>query len=155
MEPLPFALRVPGKDTFTFTLIGSTRFRFRGLLRLVADALELEWTGTARVDEVGFTGIRAERLALPLESLTLPIDELRTIALRGGWLRPHLEIAATRLGALRIVPGEEAGTIRLWIARLDRRLASQLVAALNQQSALAPVEGDTPQAGALPVATPP
>jgi hypothetical protein len=154
MEPLPFALRVPGKDTLTLTLIGTTRFRFRGLLRLVAGALELEWTGTARVDEVGFAGIRAERLALPLESLTLALNELRTITLRGGWLRPHLDIAATTLGALRMVPGEEAGTIRLWIARRDRRLASQLVAEVNQQLALAPAGGDTPQAGALPVATP-
>ena len=69
MDPLPFSLNVPGTDTLTLHGIGSTRFRSRGLLRFDTETLWLEWTGTARVGEVGWSGIRSERLALPRESL--------------------------------------------------------------------------------------
>jgi hypothetical protein len=131
MESLPFSFRVPGVDALTLQAIGSTRFHFRGVLHLDQDAVRLEWTGEAKVDEVAFTGIRSERFALPLESLRVPCADLRTVHLRGGWFRPYLELTATHLEALRIVPGEEAGRLRLWLARRDRPLARQVVAAIH------------------------
>ncbi len=126
MEPLPFSLRVPGVDAFTLRAIGSTRYLFSGRLQLDDDFLYLEWTGIAEVDEVALSGIRSERVGLPLESLRLPIVVLRTAELRGGWLRPHLELIAARLDALRSVPGEEAGRLRLWLARRDRASARRV-----------------------------
>jgi len=48
MDAIPFDLYVPGQDTLSFTRIGSTRFRFRGLLHLQEHALLLEWSGRPR-----------------------------------------------------------------------------------------------------------
>lgn len=145
MEPLPFTLPVPGRDTLTLRAIGSTSYRFRGLLHLRPEAVELEWTGIARVDEVGWTGVRSERLALPLESVVLPLAALRTIRLAGGWLRPCLELTGTTLSILRSVPGEEAGRVRLRIARRDRPLARRLLVALGKSPRL-PDRPDQPAA---------
>lgn len=129
MESLPFRLKVPGKDAMTATSASSTWFRFHGLLHLLDSALRLEWTGTAKVEEVSLLSVEEETVTLPDESLTLPLARLRKLELRGGWLRPHLELMGNDLEALRIVPSEEAGRVRLWIARRDRRLAAQIVAA--------------------------
>jgi hypothetical protein len=143
MEPLPFSLRVPGTDTFTLVVIASTAFTFKGLLQLDPDELCLEWTGSAQVDEVGLTGIRSDRVALPRESLRLPYVLLRTIHLRGGWLRPYLELTGTRFDTLHSVPGEDAGHLRLWLARRDRSLARRVMAALRHATAL-PAVGPPP-----------
>jgi len=132
MHRLPFSLKVPGKDEFTLSVIATTSFRFRGYLQLEEDALVIEWTGTASVDEVGLAGIRSDRLALPAESLAVPLEALHSCELGGGWIRPYVEITATEPGLLSIVPGEEAGQVRCWIARRDRPLARRLLAALEK-----------------------
>jgi hypothetical protein len=131
MESLPFRLRVPGKDALTAIRASSTTFRFHGLLHLLDDAIRLEWTGTANVEEVSLLTVKEETLALPDEFLTLPLARLRTIELRGGWLLPYLELMGNALDALRIVPGEDRGRVRLWLARRDRPLAAGMVAAIR------------------------
>ncbi len=129
MEAIPFTLKVPGRDDMTWSEIASTSYRFGGLLRLEADALLLEWTGSAAVEEVGFTGVRTEQIALPSESLTVPLSEIRSLRLAGGWIRPHLEITANDLDLLRYVPSEDGGRVRLWLARRDRGAGRRLLAA--------------------------
>lgn len=129
MESLPFRLKVPGKDALTATTASSTKFRFHGLLHVLDDAIRLEWTGTARVEQVSLLAVKEQTLALPDESLTLPFSRIREFGLRGGWLRPYLELMGNDLEALRIVPSEEHGRVRLWLARRDRRLAAEIVAA--------------------------
>ena len=111
MEAIPFTLKVPGRDDMTWSEIAGTSYRFGGLLRLEADALLLEWTGSAAVEEVGFTGVRTEQIALPSESLTVPLSEIRSLRLAGGWIRPHLEITANDLdpAALRPKRGRREG----------------------------------------------
>ena len=131
MESLPFRLRVPGKDALTATRAASTTFRFHGLLHLLDDAIRLEWTGTAEVEEVSLLAVKQETLALPDEVLALPLARVRSIELRGGWLLPYLELMGNDLEALRIVPGESRGRVRLWLARRDRPLAAEIVAAVR------------------------
>ncbi len=129
MEAIPFTLKVPGKEDMTWSEIASTSYRFRGFLRLEAETLLLEWAGSAAVEEVGLTGVRTEQVALPSESLTVPLSDIRTLQLAGGWLRPRVEITANDLDLLRYVPGEEGGRVRLWLARRDREAARRLLAA--------------------------
>lgn len=128
MEAIPFTLKVPGKDDMTWSEIASTSYRFRGFLRLDADQLLLEWAGSAEVEEVSLAGVRTERIPLPTESLAVPLSEIRTLRLAGGWIRPHLEITGNNLDLLRYVPGEEGGRLRLWLARRDRGAARRLAA---------------------------
>ncbi len=143
MEPLPFSLRVSGIDTFGVDAIASTAFSFKGRLTLGPNELCLEWTGSAHVDEVAFTGIRSEQIALPRESLHLPYCLVGTVQLRGGWLRPCIELTGTDWNTLQSVPSEDAGHLRLWIARRDRPLARRIVAALRQSMAT-PMVGPRP-----------
>jgi hypothetical protein len=133
MNPLPFTLRVAGVDTFTFEAIASTAFTFTGLLRLEPEAVYLEWTGSAHVDEVAFTGVRSEQVSLPQEYVHLPYPLLRSAELRGGWIRPHLELGGWQLDTLQSIPGEEGGRLRLWLARRDRRLARQVHRTLRER----------------------
>ena len=155
MEPLRFSLRVPGVDTFTLEVIASTAFTFKGQLHLDADDLVLEWSGSAHVDEVAFTGIRSEKLALPRESLRLPYGLLRTVRLCGGWIRPHIEVTGTHFDTLRGVPGEDAGLLRLWVARRDRSLARRAVAALQHAITVPSVVPRLPQPQVVSDSTPP
>jgi hypothetical protein len=131
MHSIPFSLKVPGKDEMTWSEIASTSFKFRGFLRLEPGALLLEWAGSAEVEEVTFTGVRTDHVDLPSESLLVPLDEIRTLRLVGGWLRPRLELTATSMDLLRMVPGEDGGRVRLWLARQDRAPAGRLVAAVE------------------------
>ncbi len=132
MEALPFSLKVPGEDSITLTAISSTTFKFSGLLRLDGAVLHLEWEGSAQVEEVESLSVRDETVPLPEEALDLPLEELRSIALLGGWWRPRVELCARSLGALNIVPSEEGGRVALWIARRDRASAATLVAAATR-----------------------
>ncbi len=129
MEAIPFTLKVPGKEDMTWSEIASTSYHFRGFLRLEAETLLLEWAGSAEVEEVGFAGVRTEKVALPSESLTVPLSEIRSLRLAGGWIRPYLEITANDLDLLRYIPGEDGGRLRLWLARRDRGAARRLLAA--------------------------
>ncbi len=127
MASLPFRLKVPGRDELTFAGASTTSFRFRGLLHPEDEGLFLEWTGTARVERFGFTGIADDTLPLPDESLLVPYDRLRDVTLQGGWLLPRLLLMSDDLEALRVIPSEEAGRVSLWLARRDRHLAARIV----------------------------
>lgn len=105
----------------------STSFKFHGLLRLEDEALRLEWTGTASVERVSLLDVEQQTLSLPDESLVLSFDEIRRLTLRWSWFMPHLELWGTDLDTLRMVPSEDAGRLKLWIARRDRGLARSIV----------------------------
>lgn len=157
MLPLPFKLKVPGRDEVTVEHISSTSFSFRGLAQLAGSELLLEWSGTASVDEVAGLEVREETLALPTESLSIPLHLLRTVEFRGGWWLPRIELTGRDMTLLASVPGEKLGRLRLWVARRDRHLARQLVAAIRETALGLPpapegpdllVRGDTPPGGA-------
>lgn len=130
--PLPFTLRVPGKDNISGADVSSTTFRFHGLLHIDGDALLVEWAGTADIDEVSGLDVRSETISLPAETLAVPMDRLGRVELHAGWWRPHLEIAGADLTALATVPSEQKGRVRFWLARGDRPLAARIAEALRQ-----------------------
>ncbi len=133
MIPLPFSLKVPARDNLAPASVTSwTTFAFHGLVHFDGRLLHLEWTGTAATDEVEGTSVRSDLMALPAESLSVPLERLRSVRLAGGWWRPRLEIAGNDMQALAAVPSEEAGTVRLWIRRRDRRLAAALAGAMHE-----------------------
>ena len=131
-SPLPFTLRIPNKDQWSLTHFTSTKFRFRGRIRLTDGGLLIEWSGVAKVEEVGLLGVNEDTVSLPHESLTLPLDAIATARLQGGWWLPRLEITSTDLESLRTVPSEDGGRVRFWIERGDRREARHLVRQLNR-----------------------
>lgn len=127
MPSLPFVLKVPTRDSVTPVGFATTTFKFRGLLRAAEEGLHLAWTGTARVEKFGFTGIGDETLTLPDEELVLPYGRLREIRLEGSWVLPRLLLVGNDLDGLRMVPGEDGGRLSLWLARRDRQDAAALV----------------------------
>jgi hypothetical protein len=132
MDSLPFTLKVPGKDDLTVTTASSTWFRFHGFLHLTPEELRLDWTGTAKVEAVSLLEVKEETVVLPDETLTLPLSRVRELLLKGGWWRPRLEMAGNDLDALRMVPSEERGRVRLWLARRDLQQARELVARFRE-----------------------
>jgi hypothetical protein len=133
LPPLPFRLKVPGKDNRAGeSVISWTTFAFRGLMRFDGDLLHLEWSGTAATDEVEGASVRSDVVALPAESVAIPLERLRTVKLAGGWWRPRLEITGNDMAALAEVPSEEGGRVRFWLRRGDRALAAELVSAMRQ-----------------------
>lgn len=132
MLRLPFTLRIPGKDNLTQeSVISWTTFAFHGLMHFDGSALHLEWTGTAATDEVAGASVRSDTIALPPESVAIPLSRLRSVKLAGGWWRPRLEITGNDMTALAAVPGEEAGRVRFWISRGDRWRAGEMAAAMR------------------------
>ena len=154
MVPLPFRLKVAGKDLSAAATVAWTTFRLQGLLAFDGSLLRLEWSGTGAVDAVTGIEVRSETVSLPTECLGIPLHRVRSIRLLGGWWRPRLEVTANDLDALAPVPSSEGGRVRLWLARRDRALAAAVVAAILQAARTAqPL--DPPAALRLPVTTPP
>jgi hypothetical protein len=145
MLSVPFRLKVPGKDEVSGVHIASTTFSFHGRLRLDPPVLHIEWSGTAAIDDVSGFGVRSETIALPSETLSVPLDCLYAAKLQGGWWRPRLILIANELTGLAIVPSEEGGRVSFWLARADRRAAAQLLAAIQgTQRRLGSASGSSP-----------
>lgn len=138
---LPFRLKVSGTDEVQGVRAISTSFRFGGWLRLEGDSLRIEWSGYARIQDVGAAGIRDEQLPLPAETLVVPLARLRRVEVLGGWWRPRLALSARDARALALVPSEEHGTVHCWYARGDRSLAVALAADLSRGIAAAAAAG--------------
>jgi len=133
MRPLPFRLKVPARDNLAgASVISWTSFTFHGRLGFDGAELQVEWNGTAATDAVEGASVRSDVMALPAESVAVPLTRLRSARLVGGWWRPRVEITGNDLTALAAIPGEQAGEVQFWITRRDRKLAAALVAALHQ-----------------------
>lgn len=133
MPPLPFQLKVPARDNLAGeSVVSWTSFDFHGLMWFDGALLHLEWSGTAATDAVEGVSVRSDVMALPTESVSIPLERLRAARLAGGWWRPRLELSGNDMRALAEVPSEAAGTVRFWIRRRDRHLAGTLVSAMRQ-----------------------
>lgn len=141
---LPFRLKVSGTDEFRGLRAVSTSFSFHGFLRLERYLLTIEWAGVARVQDVGALSIRDDRLPLPDESITLPVSQLYSAKLIGGWLRPRLAIRARRVGALAAVPSEDQGIVQFWLTRSERAAGKEMATAISLAIASAPAAVDPP-----------
>lgn len=132
MVPVPFRLKVPGKDLSSVGTVAWTTFRLEGLLSFDSGALRIQWSGTGLLDAVTGVDVRSEVVPIPSETLVVPLEQIRSARLLGGWWRPRLELTANDLDTLRSVPSEDGGRLRFWLALGDRRLATQVVAELHR-----------------------
>ncbi len=138
-EPLPFRLRIRGKDVIDLKGIRSVSYRVDGLLHLVDDALEFEWTATETTERVGFTGIHTGVDSSPIGRLEVPAGWLAEVRLLWGWWRLRLSFRARRLDAFEGMPGAKGGAVTLRIRRRFRKQAQQLIAAIELARAATPL----------------
>ncbi|MEO8636163.1 MAG: hypothetical protein ABI587_12890 [Gemmatimonadales bacterium] len=155
MVPVPFSLRVSGKDLSAADTVAWTTFRLVGLLVCEANALRIQWSGTGLLDAVTGLAVRSEIVPIPPETLLVPLAQICSVQLVGGWWRPRLEMIANDLDTFRSVPGAEGAHIRFWLARRDRPLAKRVMTEVHlaaRASSLLPSSGPST---ALQATTPP
>jgi hypothetical protein len=146
IEPLPFRLSIPGKDTIDSQGIRSISYQSEGLLHLIDGTLTLEWAATRSTERVGFTGIRTEVDHSPIGTCDVPVSWIGEARLRLGWRGWRLTLRARRLDAFEGVPGRQPGSLTLRIRRRDRKHAAAFVAEINAAAVALPLtEGPTQQ----------
>ena len=148
VEPVPFHLPLPGRDTMGFDGIRSISYRVHGLLHLDGEIATFEWSTTRHSERVSLTGVSVNDDATPPELLDVPVAWIADATLAGGWWRPRLVLRGRRLDAFDGVPGCGLGTVSLRLRWRDRPRAGAMAAALaGAARAWALGEGDAaPQA---------
>jgi hypothetical protein len=135
LNPIPFRLKVPGRDAVEWGGIESVSYRVDGLLRLADKSVILEWTGTRTTQEVSFDKIGTDVDELPPQWLELPFGRIAGAWVVGGWWWPRLELRARGLEDFIGVPATHGVTLRLRIHRRDRGLARTIVFEIERRVA--------------------
>ncbi|UCD23256.1 MAG: hypothetical protein JSW51_09365 [Gemmatimonadota bacterium] len=138
IDPLPFHIRLPGKETIDFKGIREVSYKVEGLLHLHDDALEFEWTATEKTERVGVTGIGTVVDESPIGKLEVPAGWILEVQLRGRLL-PRMRLRARRLDAFEDMPGAKAGVLTLRVRRRFRPQAEAMVAAIEEARDTAPL----------------
>lgn len=126
LNPLPFRLGPPGKDTIDLEGIKSVSYRLDGLLHLTDDGITLEWTETRTVEEVSLDRVGTDVDEAGTVSLEVPMERLAGAWVIGGWWWPRLELRARGFEDFEQVPGVRGVTLSLRIHRRDRALANAI-----------------------------
>ena len=124
---VPFALALPKESNVARGQVLSKSYQVRGVARLEGDRLTLEWSGSIEITEVSGASVRTLRESVPAQRLVLPMARIASIELRGRWWRPFIELRATGVRPLDLVPSAVAGRVVLRLARRDRQAAAELV----------------------------
>lgn len=124
---VPFALALPKESSVARGQHLSKSYQVRGVARLEGDRLTLEWSGSIEITEVSGANVRTLRESVPAQRLVLPTARIASIELRGRWWRPSIELRATGIRPLDLVPSSIAGSVVLRLARRDRQAAAELV----------------------------
>ena len=132
-EPLPFRLRVPGRDAVDGDGAWQISYRIEGLLHLVGGTVTFEWFGTRHTQQVSFAGAVDDNEPLPTEWLDVPVELITEARLRGWWA-PRMGLRAGRLDAFDGVPSARPGMLTLRIHRRDRELAARMAEAIESAS---------------------
>lgn len=131
MEPLPFTMGAPGRDTMGLEGIESVSYRVDGLVHVTPEGLTLEWNETRTSERFSLERTGTDVEEYELEPLELPFDHLAGAWVVGGWWWPRLELRARSLEVFEGVPGARGVTLTLRIKRRDRALARRIAAALH------------------------
>ena len=124
---VPFWLALDKETQIDPGRVQSKEFQVRGLVRMEADRLTLEWSGTVNIVEIHGGSVRNLRQSVPAQRLVLPASRIAQIELRGRWWKPRIELRTTGIGPLELVPTATAGCVLLRITRGDWRAAKDLV----------------------------
>ena len=141
MSRLTFTLRKPNEDHLAGTVTSWSRFQVNGVLQFDGERLVLEWIVTASTGAVEGMEVRMETKERPAEALELPLERLYEARAHSGWWRPHLALTANDLSLFQGIPGAEGGTLRLYVARPDRKLAAHVAGDINDAIRLAQETG--------------
>lgn len=131
IDPLPFRLKLPGRDTVGFDGAWSISYRLEGFLHLDGDTIKLEWVATRWTQGLSFTSVKDEVDQSPIGSTEVPLSSIRRARLRGGWWAPRLQLWARHIDAFEGIPGAQPTTVSFRIDRRDRALAAAIAAALD------------------------
>lgn len=125
-------------DPVPFTQVG-TITEYAGLIRLDGDSLCIEYQrsrGGAVGEWVGVLSFLVPVTGLfksGVREVRVPIRDLSAVTFEGSLLSGHrIVLQATRMEAVRDVPGMVQGRIVLAIARKDREAAAALVDAVHE-----------------------
>jgi hypothetical protein len=124
---VPFSLARPKEATVDGSGAQSKVYQIRGMARVDADRLTLEWSGSVEIIEVQGEGVRTLRQSVPAQKLVLPVSRIAHIEARGRWWRPYIEVRTDSISPLDLVPTSVAGRVLLRLARRDWPAARDLV----------------------------
>ncbi|MEE8361342.1 MAG: hypothetical protein V3R71_04260, partial [Gemmatimonadales bacterium] len=111
-DPLPFRLRLAGKDTIDAGGIRTVSYKVQGLLHLEGDTLALEWAVDQSTENVGIGGVSTDVEQFDYEELVVPLTWLTEVRLTRFPSR-RLKLRARRLDAFDGVPAARPGSISL------------------------------------------
>lgn len=145
IEPLPFRIRIPGKDVIDLKGVRSVSYRVEGLLHLDRAILEFEWMATETTELVSLTRIGIDVDQSPIGRLEVPANWLAEVQLRGRRWLPYVMLRAKWLDAFEGMPGVKGTVTRLRIRRRFMKQAHAMVAAIDQArvSTALPTAGNT------------
>lgn len=132
---VPFFLSQPKETNVERGRVQAKEFQVRGIARLEADRLTLEWSGSVEITEIQNGNVRNLRQSVPAQRLVLPAARIAKMELRGRWWKPHIELRTLGLGPLELVPTATGGRVLLRITRRDWSIARELVARVNLEMA--------------------
>ncbi len=130
IDPLPFRLKLRGRDVVDFTRMTSVSYRVKGLLHVDGDAITLEWAAIRMTEGITLTGVVDDVDYSPIASVALPASWIAEVRVTGGWWAPSLRLRARQLDAFRRIPGAQGDWLALRIHRRDRKHARTVAAAI-------------------------
>jgi len=136
---VPFSLALDKETNIDRGRVLSKAFHIRGVARLVADRLTLEWSGTTQIVDIQGGNVRNMRQSLPAQRLVLPVSRIAYVETRRRWWRPYIELRTTGIGPLELVPTASGGRVHLRLNRRDWSAARDLVSHLQLEMAEAAV----------------
>lgn len=133
---VPFRLKVPDETKVRGPEVTTVRHDLRGLARMEAGELVIEWTGKRSVGEPGAASIKTNAETVAPAMVRLPVAGIDRVSVRGTlWFHNRIEILLRNLKDAPLVPGSPPGRVVLWIARRDREAAEELAAAIESDLA--------------------
>lgn len=116
MESLPFTIS---------QWLGAARAA--GLLRREGQSLLFEFEL-----KDGLLGV----LRSQVREVRISLADIESIAWQSGWLADEIKLQTRTLRASQGLPGHDCGTVRLSISKQDRKLAQQLVVAIQAEQSV-------------------
>jgi hypothetical protein len=132
---VPFSLALAKETMFDRGRVQSKAFQVRGVVRLEADRLIIEWSGSVEITEIQSGSVRNLRQSVPAQRLVLPTSRIAHIELRSRWWKPYIELRTAGIGPLDLVPTASAGCVDLHVARRDKAIAKEFVSHVQLEMA--------------------